>query len=142
MERWRMYIVQNTTMMLSRTARHDRAFTLIEVLVAAAILVLVAATAVNLMVSGKMAAKAAWEDTVAVNAAQAVMEELLASHLTGVKRQDDPLDFPGASGYTYTYSVEPYQQPDGPLVQVRVTVHYQHQGQERQLELVTLKRRG
>lgn len=141
MERWRVYIVQNTTMMLSRKARHDRAFTLIEVLVAAAILVLVAATAVNLMVSGKMAAKAAWEDTVAVNAAQAVMEELLAGSLAGGERQDEPRPFPGASGYTYTYSVDTYQ-PDDRLVQVRVTVHFQHQGRERQLELVTLKRRG
>ncbi len=122
-------------------SRHDRAFTLIEVLVAAAILVLVAATAVNMLVSGKMAAQAAWEDTVAVNAAQAVMEELLAGSLTGGERRDDPQPFPGASGYTYTYSVGTYQQ-DGRLVQVRVTVHYQHQGQERQLELVTLKRKG
>ncbi|MQL52130.1 prepilin-type N-terminal cleavage/methylation domain-containing protein [Desulfofundulus thermobenzoicus] len=122
------------------SSNHDRAFTLIEVLVAAAILVLVAATAVNLLVSGKMAAQAAWEDTVAVNAAQAVMEELLASSLAGGERQDEPRSFPGASGYAYTYSVDTYQ-PDERLVQVRVTVHYRHQGRERQLELVTLKRR-
>ncbi|SHJ09099.1 prepilin-type N-terminal cleavage/methylation domain-containing protein [Desulfofundulus thermosubterraneus] len=128
-------------MIMRPFSRHDRAFTLIEVLVAAAILVLVAATAVNLMVSGKMAAKAAWEDTVAVNAAQAVMEELLARRLAGGERQDQPQPFPGASGYTYTYSVDTYQ-PDDRLVQVRVIIHFQHQGRERQLELVTLKRRG
>ncbi|MCL6636006.1 MAG: prepilin-type N-terminal cleavage/methylation domain-containing protein [Peptococcaceae bacterium] len=121
--------------------RHDRAFTLIEVLVAAAVLVLAAASAVNLLVAGKVAARSAWEDTVAVNAAQAVMEELLARHLVGGERQDNPLPFPGASGYTYTYSVEIYQ-PDNRLVQVRVDVHYRHQGRDRQLELVTLKRRG
>ncbi|MEW6425574.1 MAG: type II secretion system protein [Bacillota bacterium] len=121
-------------------SRHDRAFTLIEVLAAAAILVLVTATAVNLLVSGKMAARSAWEETVAVNAGQAVMEELLAGSLAGGERQDEPRPFPGASGYTYTYSVETYQ-PDEQLVQVRVTVHYR-QGQERQLEVVTLKRKG
>jgi prepilin-type N-terminal cleavage/methylation domain-containing protein len=122
-------------------SRYDHAFTLVEVLVATTILVLVVATAVNLLVSGKMAAQAAWEDTVAVSAGQAVMEELLAGSLAGGERQDEPRSFPGASGYAYTYSVETYQ-PDERLVQVRVTVHYRHQGRERQLELVTLKRRG
>ncbi|WP_027719298.1 prepilin-type N-terminal cleavage/methylation domain-containing protein [Desulfovirgula thermocuniculi] len=119
----------------------SRAFSLVEVLVAAAILVLVAATAVNLLVSGKMTARAAWEDTVAVNAAQAVMEELLACRLSGNERQDQPEKFPSAPGYTYTYAVEAYQ-PDDRLLQVRVTVYYQHQGHQRQLELVTLKRKG
>lgn len=123
------------------SSNHDRALTLIEVMVAAAILVLVAATAVNLLVSGKMAAKAAWEDTVAVNAAQAVMEELLARHLAGGEKEEQPQPFPGAPGYSYTYSVETYQ-PDNKLLQVRVTVHYQYQERQRQLELVTLKRKG
>lgn len=119
----------------------SRAFSLLEVLVAAAILVLVAATAVNLLVSGKVAAKVAWEDAVAVNAAQAVMEELLACRLSGSERQDQPEEFPGAPGYAYTYAVETYQ-PDERLLELRVTVYYQHQGHQRQLELVTLKRKG
>ncbi len=121
--------------------RNYSAFTFVEVLVAAAILALVAATATNLIVSSKVAAKSAWDETMAINTGQAVMEELLAVSLAGGERQDVPRNFPGAPGYTYTYSVEVYQ-PDQRLVQARVTVYYRHQGQDRQLELTTLKRRG
>jgi type II secretion system protein I len=121
------------------SSRHDRAFTLIEVLVAAAILVLVAATAVNLMVSGKMAAKAAWEDTVAVNIAQAVMEELLAKRNLPVEEQYGEFKDESGKKIRYKCSISSVSEQ---LVQVRVTVYYQYQGRERQLELVTLKRRG
>lgn len=116
----------------------ERGFTLLEVVVAVAILGLVLATALGLLAAGLRAARASTDSTHAVLLAKRQLEALLAQDVTpGI------IDGSAQGGYRWTAEVREQgaeaAEAAARLFEVRVRVYWaEKNGREKHLELLTL----
>ncbi|MEW6065405.1 hypothetical protein P378_19780 [Desulforamulus profundi] len=87
-----------------------KGLTLVEILVATSLLAMVILAVSNVLITGLVAANSAKEQTIAVNLAQAIMEERLATADPGNSVPRTPIDqkpgFENYKGYYYEVAVD------------------------------------
>ncbi|MEW6696446.1 MAG: type IV pilus modification PilV family protein [Bacillota bacterium] len=121
-----------------------KGLTLVEVMVATSILAIILLVAANVMITGQQATASSQQQTLSVNLAQGLMEEILAQEVQNIspKGLTNPEAFTEAPGYKYTYKIEDYVS-DNNLWAITVSVFYDDNGQRKnEVTLYTLKRKG
>ncbi len=115
--------------------RHrDSGFTLLEIMIAIAILSLAIVPALGMFSTARYGYKLGEESTEALGVAQSIMEECRLRRLQG--SMVEAVSRTAVEGHPdYDYSIDVIE--EGHLITVRVTVYYPLGGQERELSLVT-----
>ncbi len=122
---------------MSRQAS-ERGFTLLEVIIALAILGVAFGLAVELLASGVRSAKTAEDYTQAVLLARQKMAEMTGTH--ALEGSADHGDFGG--GFQWTSEIQPVTQEErlpAQLYQVRIRVSWPGRRAEKSLDLYTLR---
>lgn len=123
---------------------NKKGLTLVEVMVATSILAIVLLVVANVMITGQQATASSQQQTLSVNLAQGLMEEILALEVQSIspKVLTNPEAFTEAPGYKYTYKIEDYVS-DNNLWAITVSVFYDDNGKRKnEVTLYTLKRKG
>jgi len=141
--------------MLSIKSRlsEKKGLTLVEILVATSLLAMVILAVSNVLITGLVADNSAKQQTIAVNLAQAIMEERLATADPGNSVSQTPIDqkpgFENYKGYYYEVAVDNKaiinNSNDNNFYSITVKVYYMDQNNnqpQNTVSLYTIKRKG
>ncbi len=109
-------------MYMRRITKGEEGLTLIEVVIAALIIVVALVPLMNTYYSGTLAYNTAGHETKAFNLAQAVMEEKISLSYDLLQEGDSQFNvYPGFESYSYKVKIESYKgRPDLKLLEVTV----------------------